>query len=115
MPFGIAAGIYVVRVPLDLLGDASIRFLSDVLVGVPSIVIGYFGYVTMVEWLGWGFFRRRRVHHPGDHLPALYLPDHRARAREVPETLREAGYALGAGDRAGDPAHHACRPRCPAF
>ncbi len=32
-----------------------IRFLSDVLVGVPSIVLGYFGYVTMVEWLGWNF------------------------------------------------------------
>jgi ABC-type phosphate transport system permease subunit len=31
------------------------RFLSDVLVGVPSIVLGYFGYIVMVIGFGWKF------------------------------------------------------------
>lgn len=54
VPIGVAAGIYVSEYRRTNSASA-IRFLSDVLVGVPSIVLGYFGYVTMVEGLGWNF------------------------------------------------------------
>lgn len=53
-PLGLAAGIYLSEYDSGRLAP-TIRFLVDVLVGVPSIVIGYFGYVTLVATLGWQF------------------------------------------------------------
>ncbi|MGH7212127.1 MAG: PstA family ABC transporter permease, partial [Acetobacteraceae bacterium] len=74
------------------------RFLSDVLVGMPSIVLGYFGYITMVQDLGWGF----SVAAASIVLALISLP-YICRTTElalaqVPNELREAAYALGAGD-----------------
>ncbi len=54
VPLGVAAGVYVAEYRYSRWARA-IRFVADVLVGVPSIVLGYFGYVTMVEGLGWNF------------------------------------------------------------
>jgi phosphate transport system permease protein len=96
VPFGIAAGIYVAEFHWTPWAR-TIRFLADVLVGVPSIVLGYFGYITMVEWLGWQF----SVAAASITLAMLCLPyicrTTELALREVPDTLREAGYALGAG------------------
>lgn len=96
VPFGVAAGIYVSEFHLSAWARI-IRFLSDVLAGVPSIVLGYFGYVTMVEWLGWHF----SLAAASITLAILCLPficrTTELALREVPNELREAGYALGAG------------------
>lgn len=96
VPFGIAAGIYVSEYRWTAWARI-IRFLSDVLVGVPSIVLGYFGYVTMVEWLGWHF----SVAAACITLAVLCLPyicrSTELALREVSDSLREAGYAMGAG------------------
>lgn len=96
VPFGVAAGIYVSEFHFTRWARI-IRFLSDVLVGVPSIVLGYFGYVTMVEWLGWHF----SVAAAAITLAVMCLPyicrTTELALREVPQELREAGFALGAG------------------
>ena len=96
VPAGIAAGIYVSEYRWTRWAQ-SIRFLADVLVGVPSIVLGYFGYITMVEWLGWHF----SIAAASITLAVLCLPyicrTTEMALREVPAELREAGYALGAG------------------
>jgi phosphate transport system permease protein len=96
VPFGVAAGIYVAEFRWTIWARV-IRFLSDVLVGVPSIVLGYFGYITMVEWLGWHF----SVAAASITLAVLCLPyicrTSELALREVSDSLREAGYALGAG------------------
>ena len=96
VPFGIAAGIYIAEFR-HTVWARTIRFLSDVLVGVPSIVLGYFGYITMVEWLGWHF----SVAAACITLAVLCLPyicrTTEMALGEVPDTLREAGYAMGAG------------------
>ena len=96
VPFGVAAGIYISEFRHTWWARV-IRFLSDVLVGVPSIVLGYFGYITMVEWLGWHF----SVAASCITLAILCLPyicrTTELALREVPDTLREAGYAMGAG------------------
>ncbi|HUZ18506.1 MAG TPA: phosphate ABC transporter permease PstA, partial [Spirochaetia bacterium] len=34
---------------------ALVRYVAEILTGVPSIVLGYVGYVTMVVAFGWGF------------------------------------------------------------
>ncbi|HTW28521.1 MAG TPA: phosphate ABC transporter permease PstA [Acetobacteraceae bacterium] len=96
IPFGISAGIYAAEFRSSVWARV-IRFLSDVLVGLPSIVLGYFGYVTMVEGLGWKF----SVAAASITLAIICLP-YVARTTEValgevPQSLREAAYAMGAG------------------
>ncbi len=96
-PPGLAAGIYLAEFDQGRLA-VTIRFLADVLVGVPSIVLGYFGYVTMVSDLGWKF----SVAAGSITLAIMSLPyicrTSEMAIRQVPRTLREAAYALGAGD-----------------
>lgn len=97
VPPGLAAGIYLAEFDSGRFAPV-IRFLADVLVGVPSIVIGYFGYVTMVVTLGWKF----SVAAGSVALAIISLPyicrTTEMAIRQVPRTLREAGYALGFTD-----------------
>ncbi len=97
LPPGLAAGIYLAEYDSGRLAPV-IRFLADVLVGVPSIVIGYFGYVTMVIDFGWGF----SVAAGSVALAIICLPyicrTSEMAIRQVPRSLRDAAYALGASD-----------------
>jgi phosphate transport system permease protein len=97
IPPGLAAGIYLAEFDRGPLAP-TIRFLSDVLVGVPSIVIGYFGYVTMVTDLGWKF----SLAAGSFALAVISLPyicrTSEMAIRQVPRATREAAYALGAKD-----------------
>ena len=97
VPIGIAAGAYIAGYSHTIWARIT-RFLSDVLVGMPSIVLGYFGYITMVQGLGWGF----AVAAASIVLALISLP-YICRTTElalaqVPNELREAAYALGAGE-----------------
>ena len=96
-PLGLAAGIYLAEFDRGRLAPV-IRFLADVLVGVPSIVIGYFCYVTLVERLGWKF----SVAAGSVALAIISLPyicrTSEMALRQVPRALREGAYALGARD-----------------
>ncbi len=98
VPFGVAAGIYSAEYRFSRWAVA-IRFLADVLVGVPSIVVGYFGYVGMVEWLGWSF----SVAAGSIALAIISLPyicrTTELALRQVSNDLRDAAYSLGADDR----------------
>lgn len=94
VPAGLAAGIYIAEFDSGFLASA-IGFLADVLVGVPSIVIGYFAYVTLVEGLGWNF----SVAAGSIALAIISLPyicrTTEMALRQVPQGVREAAYALG--------------------
>jgi phosphate transport system permease protein len=97
-PVGMAIGVYLSefgRGPFASL----VRFLSDVLVGVPSIVLGYFGYIALVIDLGWRFSLAAGA----VTLAILMLPyvvrTTEQSLRRVPTALREAAYALGGNDR----------------
>jgi phosphate transport system permease protein len=97
LPPGLAAGIYLAMFDTGPLAP-TIRFLSDVLVGVPSIVIGYFGYITMVVGFGWQFSAAA-----GSIALAIICMPYICRTSEmainqVPRGVRESAYALGAGD-----------------
>lgn len=97
IPFGIGAGLYIAMFSHTRWARI-IRFLSDVLVGVPSIVLGYFGYVTMVEIAGWGFSLAAAC----ITIAILCLPyicrSTELSVAQVPSALKEAAYALGCGD-----------------
>jgi phosphate transport system permease protein len=73
-----------------------VRFAIDVLSGVPSIVVGYFLYVALVEEAGWGFSLLA-----GGLALAIFTLPYVVRAADlalsnVPRELREGAVALGA-------------------
>jgi len=77
-------------------GVRGVRFMIDVLSGVPSIVVGYFLYVALVEDLGWGFSLIA-----GGLALAIFMLPYVVRGADlalsgVPIELREGAYALGA-------------------
>ena len=98
VPFGVAAGIYSAEYRFSSWA-ITIRFLADVLVGVPSIVIGYFGYVALVQWLGWNFsLAAGAISLAIISLPYLCRTTELA-LRQVSNDLRDAAYSLGANER----------------
>ncbi|MGH8114858.1 MAG: phosphate ABC transporter permease PstA [Rhodanobacteraceae bacterium] len=107
VPVGVAAGIYVSEYRISRWATV-IRFLADVLVGVPSIVVGYFAYVTLVQGLGWHF----SVAAGAIALAIIALPyicrTTELALRQVPDELREAAYALGATE--GNAIMRVCLP-----
>lgn len=95
-PIGIVGGIYVAEYRTSWFARI-VRYTADVLVGVPSIVLGLFGYITMVTYLRWQF----SVLAGCITLAILILPyilrTTELAFRGVAPELREAVYALGAG------------------
>lgn len=99
-PIGILAGIYLGESAPNSGFATFVRFTTDVLAGVPSIVIGYFGYVSLVLGLGWGFSTLA-----GAIALALIGIPYIVRSTEiafakVPQGVREASLALGASNAA---------------
>jgi phosphate transport system permease protein len=94
VPVGALIGIFLSEYGRNQVGD-TVRFISDVLTGLPSIAFGIFGYTVVVL----------TTHHfsaisASIALAVLMLPVI-LRATEsalilVPQSLREAGLALGA-------------------
>ncbi len=77
-------------------GKRVIRFMVDVLAGIPSIVVGYFLYVALVELAGWGFSLVA-----GALALAIFMLPYVVRAADValsnvPRALKEGAVALGA-------------------
>jgi phosphate transport system permease protein len=94
IPPGVLAAFYVAQHPNTPLGVA-VRFGTDVLAGVPSIVVGLFGYALVVKNQG-----HYSAVAGGIALAILMLPTIIRTTEEmlklVPQTLREGSLALGA-------------------
>ncbi len=93
IPIGVGAGIYLAEYGSGRLGTA-VRFVTDVLTGIPSITIGIFAY-TMVVLPMRGFSTLA-----GSFALAIIMIPTVTRATEemmklVPGSLREASLALG--------------------
>jgi phosphate transport system permease protein len=93
-PIGILAGVYLSEFAPPGLAR-TIRFWTEVLSGVPSIVVGYFAYLLMVLRWGWGFSALAA----GIALFIIMLPyilrTTESSLRQVPGNLREGAWALG--------------------
>jgi phosphate transport system permease protein len=94
VPLGVLGAIYIVEYGADNRLARTIRFLGDVMAGVPSIVMGLFIYTIWVV----------RFHHFTGFagalaLACLMLPivirSSESMLRLVPRELREASFALG--------------------
>jgi phosphate transport system permease protein len=93
VPIGIGAGIYLAEFGQNRLGDL-IRFTSDVLNGVPSIIVGIVAYALVV--LSQGHFSALAG---GAALAIMMIPTITRTTEEmlllVPHAIREAAYGLG--------------------
>ena len=93
LPVGIGAGLYVAEKKTTLLAN-SVRFLSDVLNGLPSIVMGIFAWQLLVRPIG-----HFSALAGGIALGAMMIPLVTRTTEEmikvVPGSLREAALALG--------------------
>jgi phosphate transport system permease protein len=94
MPLGLLAAIHLAEHRNDRLASA-VRFISELLGGVPSIVIGIFAYTALVvpmgRFSGWaGSFALGVI-----MLPTILRASEEA-LKLVPQSLRDASYALGA-------------------
>lgn len=95
VPLGIASGVWLAEFGRGGKLARTIRFLADVLMGVPSIVIGVFVYALVVGPMG-----TFSALAGGIALSLLMVPivtrTTEEMLRVVPTTLREAALALGA-------------------
>jgi phosphate transport system permease protein len=93
LPIGLGAGIYLSEFGHNPFGDL-VRYLADVLSGVPSIVMGIFAYTLIVARQG--HFSALSA---GFALGVMMLPAITRTTEEmlrlVPDSLREGALALG--------------------
>lgn len=95
-PIGVGAAVYLTEYAPDNAATHIITFGVECLAGIPSIVIGLFGYAFLVVYLGFGF----SILSGGLALMFMILP-WTVRASEeaiktVPGGLKEGSLALGA-------------------
>jgi phosphate transport system permease protein len=93
LPIGLGAGIYLSEFGHNRFGDL-VRYLADVLSGVPSIVMGIFAYTLIVARQG-----HFSAFSASFALGVMMLPAITRTAEEmlrlVPDSLREGALALG--------------------
>jgi len=94
LPVGIAAGIYLAELGDNRFGSF-VRFVTDTLTGVPSIIVGVFIYAIIVLPM-----RKYSALAGGVALAAIMIPIVARTTEEmirlVPNSLREGALALGA-------------------
>jgi phosphate transport system permease protein len=95
VPVGVLTGIYLSEfASTNGLLPSAVRLFNDVLTGLPSVVIGIVGYLTIVLALGSfsvvaGAFSLSIIMMP------IVVRTTEETLRIVPNSLREAGYSLG--------------------
>ncbi len=91
---GVAAGIYLAE-----FGEGRrariLRFFSEVLAGMPSIVLGYIGYVTLVVAFHWGYSLLAALFVLSVLVMPYIVKTTEVAMRQVPTVLREGALGLG--------------------
>jgi phosphate transport system permease protein len=95
VPIGVFAGVYLAEFGKDNKFSSLVRFFADVLAGVPSIILGYVGFLVLVLRFGLGFSALGAA----VVLSVLMFP-YTVRAtelslRRVPIGIKEGAIALG--------------------
>jgi phosphate transport system permease protein len=96
VPFGVGSAVYLTEYTREGRVTKLIRFATETLAGVPSIIFGLFGYAFLVVFLHFGF----SILSGGITLAIMLLPTIIRTSEEaikaVPRSYREGSLALGA-------------------
>lgn len=96
VPLGIATAVFLTEYTTEGWLTTVIRFGTECLAGIPSIIFGLFGFMLFVVSLGMGW----SIVSGGLTLACMVLPTIIRTAEEaiksVPKGLREIGFSLGA-------------------
>jgi phosphate transport system permease protein len=93
LPFGLLGGLFLAESEGRI--ASTIRFTTDVLSGVPSIVLGIFAYIVLVRTLG-HFSAIAASFAIGVLMLPVIMRATETAIRSVPDSLTEAGLSLGA-------------------
>jgi len=95
-PLGIVTSVYLSEYTQETRMTRIIRFGTDCLAGIPSIIFGLFGYIFFVITLGMGW----SILSGGLTLAVMVLPTiirtSEEAIRAVPKSFREVSFSLGA-------------------
>lgn len=91
---GVAAGIYLAEYASGR-SEPVLRFFSEVLAGMPSIVIGYIGYITLVYEFHWGYSLLAAVLALSVLVVPYIVKTTEVSLRQVPTALRDGAAGLG--------------------
>ena len=95
VPIGILAGIYLSEfAPSTGLFPSAVRLFNDVLTGLPSVVIGIVGYITIVLTIG-SFSVLAGAFSLSIIMIPIVVRITEETLKVVPNSIREAGYSLG--------------------
>jgi phosphate transport system permease protein len=95
VPIGILAGIYLSEfAPGNGLFPSAVRLFNDVLTGLPSVVIGIVGYITIVLTIG-SFSVLAGAFSLSIIMIPIVVRITEETLKVVPNSIREAGYSLG--------------------
>lgn len=91
---GVLGGLYIAEFAPARLSSV-LRFFSEVLSGVPSIVVGYVGYISLVVTLHWKYSLLGGILALGSLILPYIVKTTELAFSSVPRTLREGAVALG--------------------
>lgn len=91
---GVLGGLYIAEFAPARLASV-LRFFSEVLSGVPSIVVGYVGYISLVVTLHWKYSLLGGILALGSLILPYIVKTTELAFAGVPRTLREGAVALG--------------------
>jgi phosphate transport system permease protein len=95
VPIGILAGIYLSEfAPSTRLFPSAVRLFNDVLTGLPSVVIGIVGYITIVLTIG-SFSVLAGAFSLSIIMIPIVVRITEETLKVVPNSIREAGCSLG--------------------